>query len=278
MSIFDIPQSLLEAIYQVTNPTSWRRDLDIRPLVLIAGLSTNRTLNEVYHGNRKQFSSDDVASQKLHDLLTIDKPKTLSVANSLSHYSGSGFDQINKHLWNNHVLGNDIPQDVKTHVENIKSVLIPETKVDNAKLYTGVKISPAAVAGFEWNSTRPVKMLTLPAFTSTSTNFDVVSRFANRDNVSVHHESDHHGVIESGAKHIIELNFPETIHNAASMLNHSNSPHEEEVLLGPNHNFELHPRPTKIDGTFGPTYVWKAVSRGVSDQPMFKQREFTKKS
>lgn len=277
MSIFDIPHSLLEAIDQVTNPSGWRRDLDIRPLVLIAGLSKNRSLDEVYQGNRRQFISDDVESQKLHDLLTIDIPKSSSAAHSIKHYSGSGYDQINKHLWDNHVLGNEIPSDIKSHVENIKSVLVPETTVSNAKLYTGVKISPASVAGFEWNSTRPVKLLNLPAFTSTSTNFDVVSRFANFDNVSLHHESDHHGVIEPGAKHIIELNFPEKLHDAVSMLNHSNSPHEEEVLLGPNHTFELHPRPTKIEGTFAPTYVWKAVSRGVSDQPMFKQREFTRK-
>jgi len=277
MSVFDIPQSLLEAINQVTNPTSWRRDLDIRPLVMIAGLSKHRVVNEVYEGKPSDFAMHEDEAQKIHDALTIPKPKNSRVAYSLSHYSGSGYDHINSSLWHNYLHGLEVPSDVKSHVDNIKSVLLPETKVDDLKLYTGVKVSPAATAGVEWNSTRPVKILHLPAFTSTSTNFDVATQFTEPDEESVHHESDHHDVIESGATHILQLHFPHTIHHAASMIDHGVG-HEEEVLLGPNHSFELHPRPTKVDGPLGPVYVWKAVSRGVNDQPMFKQRDFTKRS
>lgn len=277
MSIFDIPTSLLEAIDQVTNPVGWRRDLDIRPLVLIAGLSKHRVVNEVYEGTPSDFSIHEDDAQKIHDALTIPKPKTSRVAYSLSHYSGSGYDHINSSLWHTYLHGLDVPSDVKSHVDNIKSVLLPETKVDGLNLYTGVKVSPVATAGVEWNSTRPVKILHLPAFTSTSTNFDVATQFTEPDEESVHHESDHHGAIESGATHILQLHFPHTIHHAASMIDHGVG-HEEEVLLGPNHTFELYPRPTKIEGPFGPTYVWKAVSRGVSDDPMFKQRDFTKRT
>lgn len=277
MSVFDIPQSLLEAINQVTNPTSWRRDLDIRPLVMIAGLSKHRIVNEVYSGKASDFATDETEAQKIHDALTIPTPKNSRVAYSLSHYSGSGYDHINSSLWHNYLHGSEVPNDVKSHTDNIKSVLLPETKINNLKLYTGVKVSPAATAGVEWNSTRPVKILHLPAFTSTSTNFDVAEQFTEPDMESVHHESDHHGVIEPGATHILQLNFPNTIHHAASMMDHGVG-HEEEVLLGPNHRFELHPRPTKIDRSHGPVYVWKATSIGVNNELMFKQRDFTKHS
>ena len=276
MSIFDIPQSLLEAINEVTNPTGWRRDLDIRPLVMIAGLSKHRVVNEVYQGKSSDFATDESEAQKVHDALTIPRPKNSRVAYSLSHYSGSGYDHINGSLWYSYLHGHEVPSDVKLHADNIKSVLLPETKVDDLKLYTGVKVSPVTTAGVEWNSTRPVKILHLPAFTSTSTNFDVATQFTEPDTESVHHESDHHGVIESGATHVLQLNFPERIHHAASMMDHGVG-HEEEVLLGPNHSFELHPRPTKIDGPNGTVYIWKAISRGVDNSPMFKQRDFTKR-
>lgn len=285
-NVFDIPQSLREAIDKVasidrdrmTVNTSWRRDLDIRPLVMIAGLSKTRHINEVYDGKASDFATDEIEAQKNHDLLTVTKPKDFDVAQSVLYYSRSGYRKINSHLWNSYVHDAEVPNDIKTHVENIKTMLIPKTAVDNLNLYTGVKVSPASTSGIEWNSTRSIKLLHLPALTSTSTNFDVASQFTEHDNESTHHESDHHGIIQSGAKHILQLHFPNEIHHAVSMIDHSASPHEEEVLLGPNHSFELHPRPTKVDGPRGPVYVWKAVSRGVDNSPMFRQRDFTKSS
>lgn len=278
MSVFNIPKSLLEAIDSVTNPTSWRRDLDIRPLVIIAGLSRH-SIEEVYSGSVSDFQTDDSNAEHIHQLLEIPKPKSSRVAHSLNHYGATGSETINHYMWENYLHGSPIPSDVHEHIRNIKSVLIPEKVIDHLdhfKLYTGVQISPVATAGLEWNSTRPIKLLHLPAFTSTTTNFDVATRFTSRDRIAQHHESDHHGVILPGARHILELNFYGSIPDAASMIKHVGAKHEEEVLLGPNHTFELHPRPTFLSGYHDPLYVWKALSRGVSHEPILKQRDFTK--
>lgn len=276
MSIFNIPKPLLEAIDKVTNPTTWRRNLDIRPLVMLAGLS-KASIDEVYFGSASQFGSEDSDAKHIHSLLEIPKPRSSSVVDSLSYYGDIGSVDINHHMWENYLHGSAMSDNIKSHVDNIKSVMLPSTDIDHLKLYTGVKTSPAAIAGVEWNSTRPIKLLHLPAFTSTSTNFDVAIRFTDPDNTTIHHESDHHGIILPNARHIIELNFYGSIPHAMSMINHDGASHEEEVLLGPNHSFELHPRPNKIDGYKDPIYVWKAISRGVDNTPMFKQRNFTTK-
>jgi hypothetical protein len=58
---------------------------------------------------------------------------------------------------------------------------------------------------------------------------------------------------------VIQFNFGNTIKNAASLVKHSGASHEEEVLLGGGHVFELHPRPTHVGGFEDPLYVWKAT-------------------
>ena len=269
MSIYNIPESLLEAALQVTSPT-WRRDLDIRPLVLIAGIPKSR-LSEVFAGKYGDFGISDSDAQAIHDDLAIPSRLSSKVTHSLNHYTSSGYEHINQTLRDSYANGTDVPNDVRMHTDNIKSILHPEKAVNNLSLFTGVKESPATTAGFEWNSTRPIKILHLPAFTSSTTSFDIAADFTKPDETSPHHESDHHGEIEKGATHILHLHFPNKIRLAASVAGHGIG-HEEEVLLGPNHRFELHPRPTKVDGPIGPIYVWKATSIGVDDRPMFVPR------
>lgn len=284
-NVFDIPKSLREAIEKVASidhdpiivQTSWRRDLDIRPLVMIAGLKKLSTLTEVYSGKESQFHIDDSTAGKIHSLLELsDQPQ--HVMKSLIHYSQNGSKDINNHLWEKYKNDVSIPDHILQHISNISSALKSHTPVNGLTLYTGVHESPATTAGFEWNSTRPIKLLHLPAFTSSSTNFNTAVRFTAVDKTSIHHESDHHGIILPRARHVIQLNFEEKIPSAASMIKHSTDPQEEEVLLGPNHSFELHPRPTLIKEYEDPVYVWKAISRGVDNSPMFKPRDFTKRS
>lgn len=281
--IFDIPQSLREAIAKVASidhepmvvQSSWRRDLDVRPIILHGGLF-NRTLTEVYFGHVKDYYIADAVAAKAHSDLQFPKNIPAEAIASLHHYSRDGFDRINTLMRDAYVNQRSIPDDVQNHIDNIKSILHPRTSVNNLKLYTGVKESPAKTAGFEWNSTRPIKLITFPTFTSTTTSYDMASDFSKVDTETVHHESDHHGIIHSNAKHIIELTFPTEIHHAASMINHSNSPHEEEILLGPIHTFELNPRPTLVRSHAWNEYVWKATYHS-SGNPMFKQRDFTKR-
>lgn len=283
-NVFDIPQSLREAIDKVASidhepivaQTAWRRDLDVRPIILHGGLF-NRHLNEVYIGSVKNYHITDSVAGEIHTALNFPKDISHDVISSLNYYSKDGFDVINNHMRDAYVHNIPIPEQTQKHIDNIKSILYPKTDVNNLTLYTGVKESPAKTAGFEWNSTRPIKLITLPTFTSTTTSYDMASDFSKVDTSTDHHESDHHGVIHKNSKHIIELNFPTQIHHAVSMISHSNSPHEEEILLGPVHTFELNPRPTLVRSHAWNEYVWKATYHS-SGNPMFKQRDFTKRS
>lgn len=254
----------------VAMQTSWRRDLDIRPLVMFAGLDRQH-LTEVYAFQRGQFTTPVEHAQKIHDDLALPNMIHPHVLESLKHYSGDGFHDVNKHLWGNYVHGHTIPTDVNLHIENIKSLLNRRNSTPTT-VYSGVKTSPATLAGLEWNSSRRLKLITMPAFTSTTTNADVAESFSKPDTVSVHHESDHHGVIEAGAQHILQLEFPDGIHHAASMVDHSISPHEEEVLLSPGHSFELDPRPTRVIRPYGNVYYWKAKASHQMFPPLHKKR------
>lgn len=261
-SIFDIPNTLLEAIDRLTANGSWRRYLDIRPLVLVAGLEPKKQINEVFDEQYEKFSIPDEEAKNIHDVLSIKSANVPPhVFRSVSHYGGTGSEDINHHMWMEHLHGSPIPYLTKQHIENIKSVLNPSTDVHHVKLYTGLPQSPAATAGLEWNSTRPIKVLHLPAFTSTSTNFDVAASFTKKDDTTKHHISDHHGEILPNSRHVLELNFHGNIPDAASLIKHVGATHEEEVLLGPNKKFELHPRPTLVHGGGfnDPVYVWKAT-------------------
>jgi len=264
MDAFDIHPKLLEAVNSVTNPdipmpmlAGFRRDLDIRPLYLLCGLDKS-LMTEVYSGSTNDFLEDESEEARIHAALKI-VPQSSRVKHSIDHYGGSGSQDINHFLWHHHLHESPVPAHIKSHVDHLDSILLPKTYVGATKLYTGVQVSPATTAGMEWNSTRAKKLLQLPAFTSTSTNFDAASLFTAVDSTSKHYESDHQGIILPNARHVIELNFDEHVYNAASMLGHTGAGNEREVLLGRGHEFELHPRPTLVlDHLTNPVYVWKA--------------------
>lgn len=184
-----------------------------------------------------------------------------NVPHQLVNYSDSGYMDLNKELYSAHKESRPIAQQHLDNALAIESVMHKETKLPHpVKLFTGVKHSPATLAGLEWNSSRPKKIVHFPAFTSTSTDIDTAARFSDQDLNTHHHESDHHGIILPGARHIIELNFPDKIHATISMNSISAAWHEDEILLGRGHEFILHPRPTMLTtgGYSSPVYVWKA--------------------
>lgn len=257
---------------KMINPIGWRRDLDIRPLAIFAGLSCQHLL-EVYSSSPSDYYQPfKDKGDEIHTVLQIPNDSDVESLKSLHHYTtDEGHQEINKSLWDNYIHGTDIPANVNHHVENIKSILNKTTN-EPTTLFTGVNISPATLAGMEWNSSRPKKLITFPAFTSTSTDMFIAHAFADRDMISTHHESDHHGEIKAESRHILQLEFPNGVHHAASTVNHSNHDIEKEVLLTPGHSFELHPRPTKIihPNSRDPYYVWKAVAHHEMYPPMIR--------
>lgn len=261
-----VHRTLMEAIDSVINPTNVRRDLDIRSFAMIAGLS-RRPLTEVYQGKESDFDIDESEASRIHSLLEIPK-----INNSVDHYTGSGSVDINNAMWEHWKNETPIPNHIQSHINKINSVLKPETSIPGFKLYSGVRESPIVAAGVEWNSTRPKKILHLPAFTSATTNFNTAAFFTDVDETSVHHASDHHGIVLPNSRHVIQFNFGNTIKNAASLVKHSGAAHEEEVLLGGGHVFELHPRPTHVGGFDDPLYVWKATK---GPRHLVKQLDFS---
>ena len=269
MSIDDIPKSLLDAVESVIKKNDsfsaiagLRKDIDAKYLYLFAGLDKHNRLNEVYASSINEFPEMVDDELRVHNALAIHSPiDNYDVKKSLDFYMGNGSKEINHHLWEHHKdQTHQIPLHIKNHINNIESILKPKTELENAKLYTGVPISPATTAGIEWNSSRPVKFLKFPAFTSASSNFKSAAKFTNIDRTSLHHESDHHGIIKPNARHVIELNFNGHIRNAVSLYGHGNDFDEREILLGRDHEFELHTRPKLIDDYYDqPVYVWKAT-------------------
>lgn len=239
---------------------TFRKDLDTRPLYLFPGLAkTSSNLNEVFSSSVSEFSLPEEQQQSIHSLL---RPSNIN--HSLLHYSREGSVSINHDIWEHHKTQTPIPEESREHIVGVDSTLHHTTELSRPMtLYTGLPESPATTAGFAWNSTREKKLIHFPAYTSTTTDFDKSIYFTNKDKTSVHHESDHHGIILPGARHVLQLNFSDRIHHATSLYGNSalNMDHEREILLGRGHEFILHPRPTKLtDGGYAdPIYVWKAT-------------------
>lgn len=240
-----------------------RRDLDIRPIPFEIGLiRSSKSLKEVHHVDLKDFDvNSEEQAERMHDALTIPK-----IDHFVGHYLGSGSVDINQVLWNHHLSESPIPNHILRHIKSIDSHMKDRTE-GNFRLYSGLPRSPAHISAIEWNSTRPKKLIHVPSYISTTTDMDTAIHFTREDSDTKHHESDHHGIILPNARHIIELNFLGHIKNAASMKDHSGA-NEDEILLGRDHQFELHPRPTLIknSGYSDPIYVWKADSFGAQKQ------------
>jgi hypothetical protein len=243
-----------------------RRDRDVTPMFLFAGLNKSLGLTEVYHSEYRNIldsANTQEEQDRIHAALEIP-----SINQHVKHYLTSGSVEINNALWEHHRNGTKVPEHILRHVNGIESILHKHIiNIPGVKLYTGIPHSPVNMVGVNWTPHREKKLIRLPAFTSSTTDFDTAVRFTNEDGKTIHHESEHHGVVKPNARHILELNFGAGIVSAASVKKHAPSD-EHEILLGRGHEFFLHPRPIQIEnsGYTSPIYLWKttpgAVARG----------------
>lgn len=235
---------------------SLNRNLDIRPLCVVAGLDRG-CLTEVYQNSFNHFETNIDDQYEIHHSMEIPKGN-----HSLDYYGGAGSSSINNALWENFKNGNSL-FGVEHHIKKLDSIMREESIHHSPfNLYTGLPKSPVSLAGSEWDQSRAHKLLYFPAYTSTSTDVTTATLFTKRDDESDHHESDHHGVIEKGARHVLQLHYPNgKIHSAASVMNHVGNNTEMEVLLGRGHEYVLNPRPTKVTNSefHDPIYVWHAT-------------------
>jgi hypothetical protein len=247
-------KSLLAAI---ALSTSWRRDLDIQPMHLLCGLNSTEQLSEVYSSSIEAHRISDADQAEIHA-----KYNHPNASVDLKRYTRESYP-INNALWNHHVNGTEIHPLHKDQIRAIdRDIPIHHTDSD-IPLFTGVKTSPANTAVVQWNSTRPIKLITLPAYTSATTHINTAIRFSSNDNETLHHESDHHGIILPNAKHIIQLHLKLGMnHQLTSAKNFSQvDRNENEIILGRHYDFELHPRPDQIGhNPLNPVYLWHAHS------------------
>lgn len=253
--VFDIPQSLREAIDQVSMQTLWRRDLDLDPIVMKSN-DKSIDLMEVYQGSIPQFTHSAEEQKIIHDQL-----KATIVNDSLKKYMRNS-TSVNDHLWklhNSEISIGDKPN-WDAGCKEISNCLHTVTNNQHIKLYSGLPVSPAHLAAFKWNPTKERKLIHFPSFVSTTTNIGTSIGFARRDASTDHYNEDHHGYIANNARHVIQLNFDGGSSELAS-IRHVANPSEHEVLMGHGHTFELHHRPTLLNsGSASPVYLWHAYN------------------
>lgn len=241
--------------------THWdtRRDLDIRPLYMLVGLNKDAVLTEVYLGG--DFDTLLLPNEHHDKIQNLLRKEPSQEDSDIMLYTGNAAHHINNSIWVNHLHNTPYPDGHEEFINDIQRRLSGTTNLngDAIHLYSGLPRSPVGLAGFEWNSTRKKKLLNLPAFTSSTSDPHVAANFTNVDVDSIHHESDHHGVILPNSRHILRMEFSGNIKDAMSVSHISKNPHEREVLLGRQHQFELNPRPTQYSGLVNPIYVWHAT-------------------
>ena len=121
-------------------------------------------------------------------------------------------------------------------------------------VFTGIQHAPV-----EEGATEPV-MKHLPAFTSTSSKFNVAKDFG----FATH---SNRGDIPDGAVHVLKIKVkPGT--QIASLKHISEYPHEHEFLMNHGYDIKVHHEPTEIEEMSHPTYLWHAEVVGRNPTPL----------
>jgi hypothetical protein len=239
------------------------KNIDPEPAYIQVGLNrTNRRyqlVTEVYKGSFENFGNSVQEQDRIHNLLKISPSD--SEKRTIDHYGGSGSNRINSALWENHKTSRPIEHDVIHHINKLDEILKPKTSIDKPfKLYSGLPKSPISNIS-SWADKRPSKVIRIPAYTSSTSDLGMAIWFTDPDHTTEHHFSTHHGTIETGARHVLEMPFHDKIHSAASIQDHVGRKSEREILLGRGYEFLLHSRPTLLNGGDyeDPIYLWHAA-------------------
>jgi ADP-ribosyltransferase exoenzyme len=249
-SVFDIPNSLLESINSVIG---LRRNLELHVADMHIGI-VDLMLSEVYQGDFVNYLTTKQSHKTIHDSLRVNRPSKhlITYTKDSSH--------LNQALWDNHVNNHALTPTQLDAVSDIESNLLHRDGVNGLKLYSGLPMSPIADIYGPWSADKQLKTFHNPAFTSTSTDINTAFRFSTSDKETMHHDSDHHGIVLPNARHIIEISMPKGIHELASTAHFSQVDlSENEVLLGRGYMFNIHHRPTQIGhNPLNPVYLWHA--------------------
>jgi hypothetical protein len=190
------------------------------------------------------------------------KNKVNDYDNSVWHYAE--YSEMMNHALHVHYKNNDHPANFNEdeHIRDIDKVLNKHKISHDTHVFSGLKESPEKHFAKQKTRNQTVQVH-FPAYTSTTTNFDLSTKFA--DNKSVPNNDKHPPLNKDSVKsndgetkHIIKLHVPKG--TPGGSIRHI-SPHddEDEVMLHRGLNVEIHHQPTMINHPkHGHLTVWHA--------------------
>lgn len=227
------------------------------PKTVFGKHSQSKPIKEAFNGDLNRH--DTYIEHEIHRDHDAE-PKTKDEKNALDHYT-----HISRHI--NELLHKTYRGE-KTHasltknksvVKHLDKLLDHSSVKYDTHVYTGLPESPHIA----WKKTKtptnkPVKAI-LPAYTSTSTDYQIARNFAKRDtnpDYKTHKPRNPDAPKESeygnSGNHILKLHVPKGT-RAASIRSHSKYDEENEVLLHRGHQIEIDPHPS-VDNYRN--YVW----------------------
>jgi ADP-ribosyltransferase exoenzyme len=206
--------------------------------------------------NVNPFLNSRAREREIHeDVAPLDDEKLSNKElGAVMNYTDSSL-ALNKML---HDKSHDKPKLVDW-ANNLSSALSKHKIASDIHTFTGVSRSPARFFNSPEQGTATVH---LPAFTSTTTNFRTANRFTKP---RVHPSDVNHDIPENEeVKHILRLHMPAGTH-AASMFEHSQHNHENEILMNRGADIEINRTPVDVGNN---TFMWHAKVVGQNPQPL----------
>lgn len=210
-------------------------------------------LTEVFHVDSRDFDSFQATreNENLHELHRIAETPELVEYTRFSYPVNNALHVYNKQKSDIPAIMNPVRNSDMHLAATIENQLHGFVAKTPFIVYTGTRHSPihnsVNIGGYYHAQ--------LPAFVSTTTNFDTARFFAAHD-----HETDHSGIhrdILSGSKHILKLHIvPGT--NIGSVKHFARFETEKEMLLNRGYNIMINPIPTKATDSYTKksAYVW----------------------
>lgn len=199
-----------------------------------------------FHGNSSIFESFDY---DMDEAFRIHTEMVKSAASESANAYSKDSSNINFSLWDHHQKG-ILPERWIHHIKNLDDEFNSNKSIGDFHVYHGLRHSPSMFGSHIY----------LPSYSSTSTDPMHANEFAaftkhKKDNFEYEHSA--------GARHILKIKIHPKA-SAMSMMDISNHPYEQEVLLGRGAVLKLGNKTKAMDNT----YLWDAELLGHIRKPM----------
>lgn len=214
--------------------------------------SENKINEELEIAKVSDYKKSPKEHERIHQEIAPLDPEKLSAKEiaATSDYTNSS-SHINEALLNHYNLKrSSIYFGEAQHLTNMLNKHKTNKDID---VYTGIGYSPVQHFKPDTEGNIPDTVTVHhPAFLSTSTKMTIANGFSR---FRPHPRDELHGVESSPiTKHVLHIHVPKGT-SAASLMDHSHKPEENEILLNRGHNIEIDKTPKRMRNS---TYVWNA--------------------